>query len=122
MLALGAYHEADEDRWYHPRHREQFLSETPEEYLGWLKGYALGRDHADQWLPLDDDARDGRKILALENFERVDENDKPHPRDIEVVWWSKTQAGWVSFGIILASFEPTHYREIGALPMLKGDA
>lgn len=73
------------------------------------------------WRPIDDEARSGNAILAVENFQRASydengENEKLHPEEFAVVWWSKKRGLWVGFGLGLESFEPTHYMPLPLPP------
>lgn len=72
----------------------------------------------DGWMPIAEAPRDGTRILAVENFRREDEDGAQYPEDWAVVRWveGKHGSGWVAYGLLLASFAPTHWRSLPALP------
>lgn len=76
----------------------------------------------DGWKPIDAEAKSGNRILAIENYQRAswdDEgNETLHQEEANVVWWSDKHNGWVSYGLILESFEPTHWQPLPAAPPL----
>jgi Lar family restriction alleviation protein len=75
----------------------------------------------DGWKPINDEAKSGKRILAVENYQRSswdDEgNETLHQEEANVVWWSGKHKGWVSYGLILESFEPTHWQPLPAPPL-----
>jgi len=78
----------------------------------------------DGWQPIETAPKDGTRILAVESFQREDEDGRLYPEDAAVVRWVTSRhdghSGWSGYGLFLASFEPTHWRPLHAPP--KGDA
>lgn len=68
------------------------------------------------WNKIDSAPRDGTQILAIENFKRIDNNGREYPKEYCVVKWSKNRNGWIGYGLILASFEPTHWMPLPEPP------
>ena len=68
------------------------------------------------WQTIESAPKDGTYFLAIELFQRVDDDysEEVYPDDYQVVRWSKK--GWVSFGLILSSFEPTHWQPLPPPP------
>ena len=70
------------------------------------------------WQTIESAPKDGTYFLAIELFQRVvyddDGGEKSSPEDYQVVRWSKK--GWVSFGLIFSSFEPTHWMPLPPPP------
>ncbi|MCQ8103285.1 hypothetical protein NP590_04125 [Methylomonas sp. SURF-2] len=71
------------------------------------------------WQPIETAPKDGTFIIAGENFCRVDDNDKEYPPDKMIVRWIRD--GWVCFGMIVRSFEPTHWMPCPKLPIEVAD-
>lgn len=80
----------------------------------------LAERRSNDWQSISDDAKSGKTILAIEDFERSscddDGNEKIYSGDAQVVFWNKKYAGWVAFGLFLESFEPTHWMPLPAPP------
>jgi hypothetical protein len=78
----------------------------------------------DGWHPIETAPKDGTRILAVESFQREDEDGRLYPEDAAVVRWVTSRhdghSGWSGYGLFLASFEPTHWRPLHAPP--KGEA
>ena len=73
-----------------------------------------------QWKMLDKDAYSGKPIIAIENFHRVDDRGEEYEKVIQIVFWHKKHKHWVGFGLLLESFDPTHYINIDELPATDG--
>jgi hypothetical protein len=52
----------------------------------------------------------GAPILALEDYQRENDEGEKYPKDYQVV--TKINGKWSSFGIYLESFEPTHWQPL----------
>ncbi|MDD5271091.1 MAG: DUF551 domain-containing protein [Methylovulum sp.] len=69
------------------------------------------------WQEINCAPKDGTRILALENYKRINEDEtKEEPPEMLVAWWSAKQGSWVCFGVYVLSFEPTHWRPLPELP------
>jgi hypothetical protein len=71
---------------------------------------------AREWRPIATAPRDGTDILAIENFCREGHGGKTYPKEALVVKWSELNQGWVCFGVIVSSFEPTHWQPLPPAP------
>lgn len=88
-------------------------------YLAIAKAILADRQR-DQWQLINDEAMSGQRILAIEDFVREwvddDGNERSLPGDCEVVHWSAKHSAWIGFGLMLESFEPTHWQPLPAAP------
>jgi hypothetical protein len=79
------------------------------------------------WREIATAPKDGTRVLAMENFPREDDDGTLHDGDWMVVRWRETKhwTGWTSFGLHVASFEPTHWMPLppppGATPAPPAD-
>lgn len=68
-------------------------------------------------MPIETAPKDYTPILAIENFTRVDDDQLPYPPEQMVVQFSKGAGKWASFGIIVESFQPTHWMPLPTPPL-----